>query len=132
MKFSSTQVKKVINSSKNNAYLSKKKSDRADASFSQVELIKAIEMIIDNCYIIYKNDIYRQVIGIPMGRSCAPHLANIFLFMYESKYIKILVEQGQIYKASLLSKTYRYQDDAVVFNDNGLFKKVYKDIYPEE
>ena len=89
-------------------------------------------MIIDNSYIIYKNDVYRQVIGIPMGTSCAPHLANIFLFMYESQYIKSLVEQGHIYKASLLSKTYMYQDDAIVFNDNWLFKKVYKDIYPEE
>ena len=70
-----------------------------------------------------------------MGTSCVPHLANIFLFMYESKYIKSLVEQGQIYKASLLSKTYRYQDDAIVFNDNGLFKNVYKgcaDIYPQD
>ena len=51
--------KKIINSSKNNAYLSKNTSDRADASFSQVELIKAIEMIIDHSYIIYKNEVYR-------------------------------------------------------------------------
>ena len=43
--------KKIINSSKNSAYLSKNRSDRADASFSQVELIKAIEMIIDNNHI---------------------------------------------------------------------------------
>ena len=32
-------------------------------------------------YIIYKNCIYRQVTGIPMGTNCAPYLANIFLFM---------------------------------------------------
>ena len=27
---------------------------------------------------------------------------------------------------------YRYQDDAIVFNDNGLFSDIYGDIYPEE
>ena len=124
--------KKFVNSSKNNAYLSKKRSERSDASFSKEELIDAIEMIIDNSYIIYKNVIYRQVIGIPMGTNCAPYLANIFLFMYESMYIKHLVDSKQVKKASCLRNIYRYQDDAIVFNDNGMFNTIYKDIYPEE
>ena len=124
--------KKFINSSKNNTYLSKKRSDRSDASFSKDELITAIEMLIDNCYIAYKNCVYRQVIGIPMGTNCAPYLANIFLFMYESQYIKTLLDRGQVKKASLLSNIFRYQDDAIVFNDNGLFSRIYEDIYPEE
>ena len=89
-------------------------------------------MLIDNCYIAYKNCVYRQVIGIPMGTNCAPYLANIFLFMYESQYIKTLVDRGQVKKASLLSNIFRYQDDAIVFNDNGLFSRIYEDIYPEE
>ena len=125
--------KKFVNSSKFNAYLSKKRSNKAaDVSFSKDELINAIEIIIDNSFVTYKNVIYRQVIGIPMGSSCAPHLANIFLFMYEFKYIKNLVSSGQTRKASLLSMIFRYQDDAIVFNDNGLFSEIYGDIYPEE
>ena len=67
-----------------------------------------------------------------MGTNCAPYLANIFLFMYEWAYINYLVRTKQFKKAALLSKFYRYQDDAIVFNDNGFFSQVYKDIYPEE
>ena len=124
--------KTFVNSSKNNAYQSKKRSERADASFSKEELIEAVEIVIDNSYTIYKNLIYRQVVGIPMGTNCAPHLANIFLFMFEQTYINNLVNSKQIKKAALLRNIYRYQDDAIVFNDNGFFNLVFKDIYPEE
>ena len=124
--------KTFVNSSKNNAYQSKKRSERADASFSKEELIEAVEIVIDNSYTIYKNLIYRQVVGIPMGTNCAPHLANIFLFMFERTYINNLVNSKQIKKAALLRNIYRYQDDAIVFNDNGFFNLVFKDIYPEE
>ena len=44
----------------------------------------------------------------------------------------MLINSGQHNKAALLSKIFRYQDDAIVFNDNGLFGEIYKDIYPEE
>ena len=125
--------KSFVISSYRTAYMSQNKSKRStDVSFTKDELIKAIEMIVDNSYVLYKNCIYRQVIGIPMGTSCAPHLANIFLFMYESQYIQELIKSGQHNKAALLSNIFRYQDDAIVFNDNGLFGEIYKDIYPEE
>ena len=125
--------KSYVISSYRTAYLSQNGSKRSsDVSFTKDELIKAIEMIVDNSYVLYKQCIYRQVIGIPMGTSCAPHLANIFLFMYESAYIQELIRSGQHVKAALLSNIFRYQDDAIVFNDNGLFGDVYKDIYPEE
>ena len=32
---------------------------------------------------IIPNCIYRQVVGIPMGTSCAPHKANIYFHQYE-------------------------------------------------
>ena len=125
--------KNFIISSYHKAYMSENKSKRSsDVSFTKEELIKAIEMIVDNSYVLYKNCIYRQVIGIPTGTSCAPHLANIFLFMYESQYIKGLIISGRVREAALLSQIFRYQDDAIVFNDNGLFGEIWKDIYPEE
>lgn len=125
--------KRFVISSYCNAFLSKNRSNRStDVSFSKDDLIKAIEIIIDNSFITYKNCIYRQIIGIPMGTSCAPHLANIFLFMYESQYIKKLIRSGQTKKAALLGNIFRYQDDAIVFNDNGVFGEICRDIYPEE
>ena len=124
--------KKYVNISRKNLYLSIKKSNKADVSFSSSEIMKSVEIIIDNAYILYKKKIFRQVIGIPMGTSCAPYLANIFLYMYESKYIHELIKNHQFSRASLLNKIYRYQDDAIVFNDHGHFNNVYKDIYPKE
>ena len=125
--------KSFVISSYRNAYMSQNRSKRStDVSFTKDELIKAIEMIVDNSYVLYKNYIHRQIIGIPTGTSCAPHLANIFLFMYESQFIQGLIRNGQGYKAALLSNIFRYQDDAIAFNDNGLFGDICKDIYPEE
>ena len=32
-------------------------------------------------------DVYRQVIGTPMDTNCAPLVANLFLFSYESDFM---------------------------------------------
>lgn len=67
-----------------------------------------------------------------MGTSCAPHLANIFLYCYEKSYIDKLLMKNKIKEAALLKDLFRYQDDLIVFNDKGYFDKVYKEIYPSE
>ena len=67
-----------------------------------------------------------------MGTSCAPHLANIFLFVYESEFINSLISRNMIDKAVLLSNIFRYQDDCFVFNDKGYFNEVISKIYPTE
>ena len=76
--------------------------------------------------------IFRQVIGIPMGTSCAPYLANIFLHMYEYDYLRELVEKSEIENARRLANTFRYQDDRIALNDNGEFEKHFSKIYPSE
>ena len=34
--------------------------------------------------------LYQQVVGIPMGRNCAPLLADLFLYSYESEFLQNL------------------------------------------
>ena len=113
------------------AYYSKSKS-KSNISISCEELIKLINIVIDNSYIYYHNVVYRQVIGIPMGTNCAPFLANIFLHVYEYEYLSNLVSNGDIETAKNLSRTFRYQDDCVSINDNDIFKNHYSNIYPPE
>ena len=48
-------------------------------SFSIVKLINAINTVIENSYIKFNSKVYKQIIGTPMGKNCAPYLANIFL-----------------------------------------------------
>ena len=113
------------------AYYSKSKS-KTNASFDKDSLIKAIEFIIDNSYVTFHGKIYRQIIGIPMGTNCAPHLANIFLHVFEYKYLSLLVSNGHTAIAKKLSNVFRYQDDCLPLNDDGLFAEHFKNIYPSE
>ena len=51
----------------------------------------ALDFLIDNINVRFGNKIYRQVIGIPMGTNCAPLIADLFLYCYESQFMaKIL------------------------------------------
>ena len=77
----------------------------------------------------YRDNIFRQVIGVPIGTDCAPDLANLFLFAFEYKYIigLIDVKSDDIKRFKFI---YRYIDDLLVLNDNGRFDSVYTDIYP--
>ena len=98
----------------------------------KVELIKAINFIIDNSYVLFHDVVYRQVIGIPMGTNCAPFLANIYLHVFEYDYTQYLIENNHIETAKNLSQMFRYQDDCISMNDNSVFKDHYNKIYPKE
>ena len=96
-------------------------------------LIECINFIIDNAYIIHKGVIYKQVIGIPMGNNAGPHLANIYLHVYELAYINRLSgDNASDPSLSRLSNIFRFQDDLLMCNDNGLFGRVLSEIYPPE
>ena len=96
------------------------------------QLIECINFIIDQSYIVYKGEVFRQCIGIPMGTNCAPYIANLFLHAYEDNFIDKMVQQGRSHLAERLVNIYRYQDDCIVFNDQDTFLDKYKEIYPEE
>ena len=106
------------------AYFSKTKS-KVNISFSAEDLIRHMRIIIDNSFITFRNKIYRQVVGIPMGTNCAPCLADIFLHTYEYDYMQKLVGEGKIEEAKLLAQTFRFQDDCIALNDNGTFRNHY-------
>ena len=82
--------------------------------------------------IVYKDELFRQKVGIPMGTSCAPYLANLFLHIYEYEYLKSLVENGEIDIARKLQNLFRYQADCLAMNDSNLFMSHYTNIYPSE
>ena len=101
-------------------------------SFSLEELIAGVQFLVDNTYIVNGASIRRQVIGIPMGTNCAPSLANLFLYYYESRFIdRLSVENSE--KAALFHLTFRYIDDTLSI-DNPEWMSVVKqgDLYPPE
>ena len=97
-----------------------------------VEMIAALDFLLDNIFIRFGDSIYRQVIGIPMGTNCAPLIADLFLYCYESEFMTRINKDAT--KNDLIQKfnnTYRYLDDILAINNDD-FDLYSKDIYPKE
>ena len=53
-----------------------------------------------------------------MGTNCAPLLADLFLYSYESEFLQKLVKDKKIHKARAFNFTYRYIDDVLSINNS--------------
>ena len=74
---------------------------------------------------------YRQVGGIPMGTTCAPLVADLFLFCCERDFIMFLSDDKQADVIDALNTTFRYLDDILNIN-NVYFDNMVSQIYPSE
>ena len=63
--------------------------------------------ILDNIYI----KIDTQVVGIPMGTTCAPLVADWLLFCYERDFMTSLSDDNQADVIEAFNSTSRYLDD---------------------
>ena len=122
---------KFITINNKRAYWTKTRS-KVNVSCSNGVLVEWINFIIDNAYVKYNNMLYHQIVGIPMGTSCAPYLANIFLHVYEHDYLQKLVADNDLETAVKLQNFFRYQDDCLSINDAGTFAEHYNYMYPKE
>ena len=77
------------------------------------------------------SNIFRQKIGIPMGSDPAPFFANLFLFYYESEWLRNIKKTDQC-RARKFRNIFRFIDDLVAINDGLEFSKSYSEIYPTE
>ena len=71
---------------------------------SEKTLIKMIEYLIDNIMFEYAEEVFRQVIGIPMGTDCGPYLANLYLFALEYKWMTRMMTGKSDYGIALKGK----------------------------
>ena len=85
----------------------------------------------DNIYIRFGTKLYRQIVGIPMGTSCAPLVADLFLFCYERDFMISLSNDNQADIIRTFNSTSRYLDD-VLNIDNPYFEGMVNQIYPPE
>jgi hypothetical protein len=68
-------------------------------------------------YLIFLQ-LFQQVVGIPMGTNCAPFLADLFLYSYESEFHQKLLKDKKIHEARAFNFTYRYIDDVLSINNS--------------
>ena len=123
--------KKYIIVSGKSCYFSNRR-DNNKVTFTASGLIEHVKFLVDNAYVEFNGQIYKQIIGVPMGTNCGPYLANIFLHYYEQSYIMRMVDNEEWDTLHSLEALFRYQDDCLVFEDNGVFGRVLSDIYPNE
>ena len=90
-----------------------------------------VEFLIDNIFVKFGGCLYRQVIGIPMGTNCAPVLADLFLYSYESEFLDNMIRGGHRKLARSFNLCYQYIDDLIVFN-NKKFGDYVNEIYPSQ
>ena len=91
-------------------YFVKEHSD-SNNKYTEEDIIKMLEFLVDNIFVFFVGKVFQQTIGIPMGTNCAPLLADIFLYSYESEFIQSLLSAGKKRLASQFNFTYRYIDD---------------------
>ena len=95
-----------------------------DNKYTDNDICKMIEFLVGNIYVRFGGQLFRQMVGIPMGTNCAPLLADLFLYSYENEFLDKLIKEG---KRKLARKFNRYIDDLISFN-NKRFKEFISDI----
>ena len=108
-----------------------KNHSNAKHRYTDHDIVRMINFLIDNIFVECGGEVFQQVIGIPMGTNCAPLRADIFLYSYEAEFIQTLIRSGKRHLAKSLNFTYRYIDDVFSLNNHKFSDYVY-DIYPVE
>jgi hypothetical protein len=119
---------KVICCNTKKAFFSYDKNDNY-INWTCEDVCNALEFLIDNIFVRLGNDIYRQIVGIPMGTNCAPLIADLFLFCFEMEFMHKYREDNLIISA--FNSTSRYLDD-ICNIDNDYFHNKISEIYPKE
>ena len=84
-----------------------------------------------NIYIRFGSKLYGQIVGIPMGTNCAPLVADLFLFCYETDFILSLSDVNQFEVIEASNSTSRYLGD-LLNTDNNFFDSMVNHVYPSE
>jgi hypothetical protein len=114
----------------NSTYFSNK-IQKGKTCYSEEQVISMLEFLIDNIFVSFGGTLFQQVVGIPIGTNCAPLLADLFSYSYESEFLQKLVKDKKIHEARAFDFTYRYIDDVLSIN-NSRFAEFLSLLYPPE
>ena len=67
--------------------------------YTEEDIIKMLEFLVDNIFVVFAGKVFQQIIGISMVTNCAPLLADIFPYSYETEFIQILGSSPPIGKS---------------------------------
>ena len=102
-----------------------------DNLYTADQICRMVEFLIENIFVKLGGCLFRHVIGTPMGTNCAPLLADLFLYSYESGFLDNMIRSGHRKLTRSFNLCYRYTDDLIVFS-NKKFGDYVKEIYPSQ
>ena len=53
-----------------------------------------VKFLINNIFVKFGGCLFHQVFGVRMGTNCAPLLADLFLYSYESEFLDNMITGG--------------------------------------
>ena len=77
------------------------------------KVCEAFVYLLDNIFIRFGTKDHRQTTGIPMGTNCAPLAADLFLFCYDTDFMKSLSRENQADIIEAFNCSSRYLDDLI-------------------
>ena len=101
-------------------------NDRTATSFTKEDIVELLHIVIDNSYVKFAGNLFKQITGLPMGSSPAPIIADLVLSYCEFNYLRHPANKAN---AIRLKYTKRYVDDICSIGTSAL-KEVYAKIYP--
>ena len=67
------------------------KSPTLNTLYDEETIIRMLNFLINNIYVVIGGTVFQQTIEIPICTNCAPLLADLFLYSYETEFVmKIL------------------------------------------
>jgi len=99
-----------------------KTTQKGKVSYTEKQVCSMLDFLIDNIFVTFGGAIFQQQVGIPMGTNCAPLLADLFLYSYETEFLQNLVKNKKIKDARSFNFTYRYIDDVLSINNPSFVK----------
>ena len=89
------------------------------------------DFLMENIYVQFDGMVYQQIVGNAIGTNCAPLIADLFLYCYESDFMSNFQKFKRFDHIDKFSDTSRYLDDIFTI-DNTAFAEHIPDIYLRE
>ena len=72
-----------------------KEESKSTSKYTEEEIIKMLEFLIDNIFVQCGGRVFQQTIGIPMETNRAPLLADLILHSYEADFIADILKNNE-------------------------------------
>jgi hypothetical protein len=72
------------------------RNDQSDSpyKYSEADIKSMLGFLVDNIYVVFRDQVLQQFVGILMDTNCAPLLADLFLYSYEAEFVQKLLRDN--------------------------------------